>query len=123
MKKQLIFVYNATSGIWDKYLDTIHKIVSPKTYPCDLCSLTHGSFAEKTSWKHFKKNFPYDLVFTYKDKLVGIDLINLEEIVDFPVVLIQKEEQTKILIDSEELAVLGNTKELIRLIQKKIEVF
>ena len=39
MSKEYLFVYNAKSDKLHKYLDFAHKIISPKTYACDLCSL------------------------------------------------------------------------------------
>ncbi len=43
----LIFVYNADSGKLNVLFDVGHKIVSPGTYKCDLCTLTHGTFTER----------------------------------------------------------------------------
>ena len=42
---QLIFVYRANSGPTSLALDFIHKIVSPKTYSCNLCNVTYGNFS------------------------------------------------------------------------------
>jgi len=53
--RTLIFVYNAASDIWSKSLDAAHKIISPSTYACNLCSLTHGNFSEKQVWVLFDK--------------------------------------------------------------------
>jgi hypothetical protein len=48
---QLIFVYNADSGGLNTLFDIAHKVVSPETYSCSLCMLTHGVLSERTAWK------------------------------------------------------------------------
>lgn len=34
-------------------LDSAHKIISPATYDCKLCELTHGVFKENELWSRF----------------------------------------------------------------------
>jgi hypothetical protein len=46
----LLFVYNADSGLANAALDTLHKIVSPSTYQCRLCEVSHGLFGMKKAW-------------------------------------------------------------------------
>ncbi|NJM95354.1 MAG: GTPase, partial [Acaryochloridaceae cyanobacterium CSU_5_19] len=41
---RLIFVYNANSGGINTALDIAHKLLSPSTYRCNLCRLTHDTF-------------------------------------------------------------------------------
>ena len=43
---KLIFVYNAGSGKLNALFDMAHKIVSPTTYECSLCALTHDAFQD-----------------------------------------------------------------------------
>ncbi len=38
----LLFVYNADSGLVAGLFDSAHKLLSPSTYQCQLCTLTHG---------------------------------------------------------------------------------
>ncbi len=52
---KLIFVYNANAGKLSAALDIAHKIISPSTYQCNLCSLTHGTFTERDVWKKFSE--------------------------------------------------------------------
>jgi len=44
---QIIFVYNADSSLFANITDFAHKIVSPKTYSCNLCKLSYGKFSMK----------------------------------------------------------------------------
>jgi hypothetical protein len=63
-----IFVYNADSGKWNGYMDMMHKIVSPKTYPCHLCAITYGIFKIEPAWKSFIETFPIPILFLHKDE-------------------------------------------------------
>lgn len=45
-----VFVYAADSGWGNAVVDSIHKLVSPATYACDLCRITHGTFGRKAEW-------------------------------------------------------------------------
>ena len=66
--KTLIFVYNANSGKWNGYMDMMHKIFSPKTYPCHLCDITYGIFTIRDSWKTFIDQLEVPLRFLHKDE-------------------------------------------------------
>ena len=39
---ELIFIYNAQKGRLNSLIDYIHKTVSPGTYSCNLCAITHN---------------------------------------------------------------------------------
>lgn len=65
---ELIFVYNADSGVWNAYLDTLHKTFSPNTYSCNLCAITHGAFSMKKEWAEFIKTLPVKLRFLHRDE-------------------------------------------------------
>ncbi|HMY81015.1 MAG TPA: hypothetical protein PK048_04205 [Candidatus Absconditabacterales bacterium] len=51
--KKLIFIYKAKSDKISKLINFAHKIISPSTYACDLCSLTYGDFSIKREWKEY----------------------------------------------------------------------
>jgi hypothetical protein len=48
-EKELIFIYNAKSGLVNEMIDFAHKIVSPETYDCNLCAISYGTFTKKKS--------------------------------------------------------------------------
>jgi len=66
--KALIFVYNADSGLWNSYLDSMHKIFSPKNYSCQLCAITHGTFGMKKEWSEFITTLPIELKFLHRNE-------------------------------------------------------
>ncbi len=66
-KPELLFVYNAGSGLFDSLTDFAHKIIAPSTYQCHLCALTYGNFAMKQQWKEFIESLQVGVTFLHKD--------------------------------------------------------
>ncbi len=60
MISKLIFVYNANSGALNSLMDSVHKIISPKTYDCKLCDLTYDVFKENELWSRFRESVKND---------------------------------------------------------------
>lgn len=67
---KLIFVYNADSGLFNSVSDIAHKILSPRTYNCNLCALTHGHFKIKKEWVDFLEEIDAELEFLHRDEFV-----------------------------------------------------
>jgi hypothetical protein len=110
----LIFVYNADSGALSALLDVGHKIVSPGTYKCDLCALTHGTFSERKAWKRFRESTSLNLTFLHKDEFEE----RFEDRFSYPVVL-KQEETLAPFISTAELNAMSNPEELIGLITER----
>ena len=53
--KELIFIYNAKSGLVNELIDFAHKIISPESYDCNLCAITYGTFAMEKNWDNYIK--------------------------------------------------------------------
>ena len=68
MRPRLIFVYNADSGLFNTVTDIAHKILSPDTYACNLCALTHGHFTVRAEWVAFLKTLDADCEFLHRDE-------------------------------------------------------
>lgn len=68
-KPVLIFVYNAESGLFNTLSDVAHKILSPETYACNLCALTHTAFGMRREWKDFLDGLDARLEFLHADEL------------------------------------------------------
>jgi hypothetical protein len=56
MISKLIIVYNANSGTLNALLDSAHKMISPRTYACQLCDLTFSVFKENELWLGFRES-------------------------------------------------------------------
>jgi hypothetical protein len=66
--KELIFIYNAKSDLGSLVKDTVHKVIRPSTFPCNLAAVTFGPLGMKSSWKKLVENFPVPTRFLYKDE-------------------------------------------------------
>ncbi|TGE14535.1 hypothetical protein [Hymenobacter elongatus] len=64
--QELIFVYNADTGLVNGLLDLAHKVVSPATYKCSLCALTYGA-RMRPEWKAFLNSLPVRARFFHRD--------------------------------------------------------
>ena len=106
---KIIFVYNANSGLLNSTFDALHKVVSPKTYQCNLCSLTHGAFTEKEEWSKFVEQSNHSFEFLYKDDFEE----RFNQKFSYPCVLSQNETMLELLIDSDSLNSLNNLEDLI----------
>lgn len=54
---ELQFIYNAKGNWANSIFDLAHKIISPDTYECNLCKITHGAFTESTKFKGLKQKY------------------------------------------------------------------
>lgn len=54
---EIQFIYNAKNGLANSLFDLAHKIISPDTYECNLCKITHGAFKENKKFKDIKEKF------------------------------------------------------------------
>ncbi|HEX8427079.1 hypothetical protein [Hymenobacter sp.] len=67
---ELLFVYNADSGLANGLLDMFHKILSPKTYPCSLCGVTYGNTSMRVEWKQYIHALPVKTRFLHRDEFL-----------------------------------------------------
>ncbi len=105
---KLIFVYNADSGMVNVIKDIGHKLMSPQTYDCFLCSLTHGTFREDPKWKSFREDSSIDMEFLHRDefeKKYGMKH-------SYPVILKQAS-QVEVVLSREQLGQLTSVDDLI----------
>lgn len=70
MTKQLVFVYNADSGMFNTLTDIAHKIFSPQTYECNLCAISHSYFNERDEWKEFIQGLGVECEFLHRDEFL-----------------------------------------------------
>lgn len=112
----LLFVYNAKSGFWNGALDSAHKVVSPDTYACQLCSITFGLFGMRKKWSVFLdelKNDGITIGFAHKDDSLPVD-------VELPAVLSKTGENYNLFISAEELKEVPDVQAMIQLVKDKL---
>lgn len=114
---QLVFVYNADSGLFNVMTDIAHKILSPGTYSCQLCNLTHDYFKVKKDWTDFLAGVDAELEFLHRDELR--DKYGLEGI-SLPVVLIRQKEHLHTWLSTEEINACSSIEALKDLIHERL---
>ena len=116
---KLLFVYNATSGVANALLDSVHKVVSPSTYQCNLCDITFGLVSENKAWKQFRESSDIEMVFLHKDEFLKAYRSKWLPKYEFPIVLIEEENGFEVYITSEVINSLKDSDALIQEIAKR----
>jgi hypothetical protein len=115
----LVFVYNADSGLFNTVADIAHKVVSPQTYQCNLCALTHSPFGMRKSWQGFLNGLEIPLEFLHADELQ-----NRYHVKDIPLPAIFKkhDERLTLLVDSNSINKCVTLAELKALVTEKLNL-
>ncbi len=115
---KLIFVYNAKAGLLAGIMDSIHKTVSPGTYPCDLCAITYGMTSMKPEWRRWLKRLTIPTLFFHLD-----DFRKAWPDAHFslPAVLAERGGKLEALVSPSEFKTIREVSELIVLLEKKLE--
>ncbi|TDH21609.1 hypothetical protein EXU57_19080 [Segetibacter sp. 3557_3] len=98
-RSELIFVYNAGSGLFDSLTDFAHKIIAPSTYQCRLCALTYGNFTVKQQWKDFISQLPIKVSFLHKDEFARLNTSG----VALPAVFIRSDDSLTLFVSNNQI--------------------
>ena len=112
--EKLIFVYNADSGLANALLDSGHKLLSPGTYACNLCALTHGIIGEKKAWRQFRESMSVPMVFLHRNEFEK----RFGQKMTYPVVLRQAGDGITPIITTEALQGVLSLDELMKMIRR-----
>lgn len=116
--ERLIFVYNARSGKLNGLLDLLHKNISPRTYPCQLCAVTYNNSGMLPEWKQFIEQLGVEVVFLHKDewaKYPGTMTAAL------PAAFLIQQGKTSVCIPATEMRQVADVKALIDLTRIKLQ--
>ncbi|MCH2207001.1 MAG: hypothetical protein MK132_14185 [Lentisphaerales bacterium] len=113
MSTKLTFIYNANSGKLNALGHSLHKLISPATYSCSLCSLTHGFFKEKELWSNYLIELDMAVEFYHKDET------DLSLNYDLPVILLETEGEFDELVSGKELSQIKKLEDLIELMKAR----
>jgi hypothetical protein len=116
--KKLIFIYNANSGLVNSGIDYLHKIISPKTYNCNLCALTYDKFGMLKKWKNFINSSPISIKFIYKNNETYSRLIKSND--KLPAVWLELDGNPSILITADQINQEKTFEGLVKLVRSKI---
>ena len=111
---ELLFVYNADSGLFNTMADIGHKIFSPETYSCDLCQLTHGYFTERKEWRAFIEEVDMTCRFLHREEFHR-EFPDRQDVL--PAIFIQTGNNLSPCIDSDRLHQYKDIRELISAIR------
>jgi hypothetical protein len=118
MKPKLLFIYNADSGVYNTLSDMAHKLLSPETYTCSLCNITHGVFKERDEWRSFIETLPVACTFLHRDDFY--QQYPEHRNLPLPALLMQKNGELVEFMDQASLAACHSVKELSSLILDRL---
>lgn len=116
--KKLVFVYNADSGLFNSLSDITHKIISPTTYECQLCNITHSYLSMHRPWASFLETLDAELEFLHRDELTqkyG------QQNTPLPAIFLQQDNQLSLAVSASEINQCNEIDALKILVEKALE--
>jgi hypothetical protein len=107
----LVFVYAADGGFWNGVVDTLHKLVSPATYPCSLCALTHGPVGPRPAWTAALGQLGLPTIVLHREELAA-----RHGDVRLPAVLVERDGRLEPLISAAEIDACRDLDALVALV-------
>src|SRR5690606_16617452 len=120
---KLIFIYNANSGKLNSVIDSAHKILSPKTYNCNLCALTFDTVSENRQWRKFRETSNIEMDFLHMDEFKKSYASKFGYKFTFPIVLIENNNELEVFITAEKINELKSVGELVGEIEDRVRNF
>ena len=120
MPQTLFIVYNANSGLFNGAMDSVYKLISPASYSCQLCSITHGYFGAKESWKNFVtqlRNDGVNIRVLYKDDLKNWPL----HFSQIPGVYTLNNGELSLSVDANQLESMKSSEELVQYLRVQLD--
>jgi hypothetical protein len=117
-KASLVFVYNAEAGLFHALADTAHKLLSPDTYACALCAVTHGLTGEKRSWRTYLDGLGRPLRFYHRADFHAAHPEGTNE--PLPAVFLDGGDGLLLLLSDAEIAATGDLGALIAALDRAL---
>ena len=95
---KLILVYNAEAGLIAGVMDSLHKTLSPATYQCALCAVTHGVFTMDRQWRDYLKHLPFEAMFYHRPEFRAAYPEHAAS--PLPLVALEREGKLEMLLDA-----------------------
>lgn len=117
---KLIFVYAVNSGLFNMVSDYAHKVMSPSTYPCNLCAVTNTMLGKKREWSDFLRATGHDVEFLHRDEVIAV---YPHVTATLPVVLRSNEDSDPdVLVSSADINACRTLQDLISLMRRRLEL-
>jgi hypothetical protein len=116
--RRLVIVYNANAGIAAGVMDSVHKIVSPSTYPCQLCAVTYGLTSMRRDWRVFLDGLGMELVFHHRPDFRQA----FPQAADWPLPLVAVEEGGRLreLVSAADFAGIPDLPSLVQVVSDRL---
>ncbi|WP_120717490.1 hypothetical protein [Tsuneonella amylolytica] len=114
----VLVVYNADGTLFASLADVAHKIVSPGTYPCSLCALTHGAVAVRGEWKRFLAETPARVTVHHRD---DFGRAWPAARFAFPTILLEEAGALRELVSAAELSGVESVPDLVALVERRLD--
>jgi hypothetical protein len=112
----LVFVYAVDGGVFNAVWDTLHKLASPSTYPCNLCALTYGPVGQRRAWKEAIAALPMPSRFLHKDELLAE---GGPADVPLPAVFVHRAATMQVIVGRDEIQACADLDALIALVSDR----
>lgn len=120
---QLIFIYNAKSGLVNSIFDYVHKFVSPQTYSCNLCLITYDNMGKKDEWSNYLKSLSIEVIFAYKNNIKNYIKSFKYTNEHLPCAYLLNKDGFKLFISNKEMNNVKKLSELIELVNRKLLIY
>ncbi len=114
---KLVFVYNAEAGLLNGIVDSVHKVVSPSTYQCNLCAITHGLATMNRDWRDWLKRLDMPTRFfhraDFRQSWPDADI-------RLPAILLERDQRLTMLVNAEEFADIRDVGQLIAVLEARL---
>jgi len=114
----IIFVYNADSGLFNLLSDMAHKFISPETYDCQLCMLTHGHFGMRDQWHEYLDTLNVEIEFLHRDEFVKR---HPEHDAELPALFLKRDDLTELLVAAHTIMSCSTIEMLIHQVNGRID--
>lgn len=115
---EMVLVYNAWGGIYPGLVDFVRKEIFPKTYPCNLCYQTFGTFSMKEEWRRYIDSLPLQIIQLHKEEFKRR---YSPEDLQLPVILISDSRDVEVLLSAKEINEYKSLQQLITATQIKLQ--
>ena len=115
----IIFVYNADSGIFNLLSDMAHKAISPETYSCQLCMLTHGHFGMRDQWQEYLRTLNAKKEFLHRDEFVKK---YPEHDAELPALFLERDNVVELLLAASTITSCSTMEMLIHQVDARIKI-
>jgi hypothetical protein len=118
----LVFVYGLDGGLFNGITHYAHKIISPRTYPCNLCAVTNNMLGKKREWANFIRDLGMDTKFLHRDEFKQAYPDSEQN--RFPAVFRSSGDgQLQVLVTSAEINGCKDLSALISLVDERVKSF